>query len=402
MKIAFFVTKFPTLSETFIANQIIALQNSGHIVHIFSQQQSNDNQVHEMVKRAGLLRNTFYLNNKPSSRSGKIISLLSVLVKHATIKRIKQVLYMAFKGNRGLSVYDLIHYLDKPDYDVVHAHFGQNGVYVKYLRQYGIFSEAKFITTFHGYDMMFEPPFYQHLFESDVIVTANSEYSKKQLLKLNCPVQKINILPVGLNIEHFTRGISFPDVPFRLLFVGRLVPLKAPDFFVRICKELVTRKQIKFRALIVGDGELRQELEQQITNLGLNSVIELAGAKTQEEIKTYMANSDVFILPGITDNGRAETQGLVIQEAQAMKLPVIVSDAGGMKEGVLDVVTGFVLPQNDLYGFVDKIEQLALDNNLRETMGAAGRKFIERAYDSKILNEKLLSIYDMPTKAVYL
>jgi colanic acid/amylovoran biosynthesis glycosyltransferase len=76
-----------------------------------------------------------------------------------------------------------------------------------------------------------------------------------------------------------------------------------------------------------------------------------------------------------------------------MQLPVIISDAGGMKEGVIDGVTGFVVPENDINGFVEKIELLANDPDLRKRMGEAGRNFVVENYDINKLNEKLMQIY---------
>jgi len=106
-----------------------------------------------------------------------------------------------------------------------------------------------------------------------------------------------------------------------------------------------------------------------------------------------MKEADIFILPGTTVDGRAENQGLVIQEAQAMELPVIISDAGGMNEGIINGETGFVVKEKDIKAFADKVQLLADDRNLIKSMGKAGRIFVEQHFDSAVLNRKLLSIY---------
>ena len=107
-----------------------------------------------------------------------------------------------------------------------------------------------------------------------------------------------------------------------------------------------------------------------------------------------MEESHAFIMPGIYDNSRrAETQGLVIQEAQAMELPVLISDVGGMKFGVIDGETGFVLKEKDLNAFVKKVELLIQDENLARAMGKKGREFVIQNYDSKVLGAKLEKLY---------
>jgi len=393
LTIAFFVTTFPCLSETFISNQIISLQDNGHIVHVFSQEKTSDKKIHKVVEDADLFRNTFCLQHIPKYRLVKIVNLLYKLVRYFTIDKVIMVYNFSFKNKGRCSVYELTHFLDKPDYDAVHAHFGQNGNYVQQLRINGLFNNAKFVTTFHGYDMMFEPSFYKQLFDSDVAITVNSEFSKNQILNLNCPLHKVHVLPVGLNTNYFTREKTNSKI-FNLLFIGRLIEIKGPDIFLEICKELVDRNKIFFKAIIVGDGVLKNQLEMKIDSLRLNSVIELVGSKTQEEIKGYMQKADVFILPGITHNGRSETQGLVIQEAQSMQIPTIISDAGGMAEGILDGITGFVVKQNSIEQFVEKVELLACENVVRKRMGFVAKKFVKEKYEIDKLTNQLLAIYE--------
>src|SRR5690606_20694081 len=103
----------------------------------------------------------------------------------------------------------------------------------------------------------------------------------------------------------------------------------------------------------------------------------------------------IFLFPGIhdPDSGRCETQGLVVQEAQAMEIPVIVSDVGGIKYGMIDGVTGFVVREGDVEGFVRKIKQLVFDPGLRNKMGRAGRMFVVERYDNRVLGKKLEEIY---------
>jgi colanic acid/amylovoran biosynthesis glycosyltransferase len=109
-----------------------------------------------------------------------------------------------------------------------------------------------------------------------------------------------------------------------------------------------------------------------------------------------MSESDIFVLPGIDDNGRSENQGLVIQEAQAMELPVLVSNVGGMPEGLIDGESGFVVAEYDLEGFVQKIIWLSENADRRNSMGKAGRNFVQGKYDMVILTKKLIKIYNEP------
>ena len=107
-----------------------------------------------------------------------------------------------------------------------------------------------------------------------------------------------------------------------------------------------------------------------------------------------MDKGDVFLFPGITDaEGRCEVQGLVIQEAQSMELPVVISDVGGMQEGMLDQKTGFVVKAQDVDAFLERLEYMINHPEQKEQLGKSGRAFVEEKYDIQVLGKKMLDIY---------
>lgn len=398
MKIAFFVSEFPCISETFIASQVIALKKSGHEVHIYSRHTPGKLVQHKMINDSRLLDTTYYVGNIPSSRVRKITNVMSGVVSKWFIRNLRLILHATFINRSLLSVYNLIPFLDKPSYNVVHAHFGENGDFVAQLRALGLFTNARFITTFHGYDL--DESYktnrsYNFLFKNCGLFTVNSLYSKNRLKHLGCNEEKIEILPAGINtsIYNRTKKKRIKNSPITLVFIGRLIKLKGPHLFVEICNLLQNETTVSFNAIMIGEGPMYIEVERMVKKYRLESRLQLVGSKTQEEVVKYLNDADVFILPGITVNGLAETQGLVIQEAQAMQLPVLISDAGGMSEGIIDGETGFVIPENHLAGFVKKIELFSNDEDFRNEIGRAGRRYAEMRYDVAILNHVLLRLY---------
>ncbi len=150
----------------------------------------------------------------------------------------------------------------------------------------------------------------------------------------------------------------------------------------------------QYKATIIGDGEMSVELVNLIKNYQLSGMVTMQGAQSQESIRNAMDCADIFLMPGIELQGNVEAQGLVIQEAQAMELPVLVSEAGGMPEGIEDNVTGYVIKQNDIDGFCGKIEMLAEKAAMRKQMGEAGRQLAVEKFDTHNLNEQLISLYN--------
>jgi colanic acid/amylovoran biosynthesis glycosyltransferase len=405
MKIAFFISEFPSVSETFIVNQLLELKRQNHTVHVFSKIKNDGIPIHESINSSGLLNEVIFLDEKQESRFKSKKTLFLKCLQNPFNRKIVPLFKQVIKKTSPLSIFNFIPFLNTPEYDVIHTHFGVNGNYVAQLRKMGLFKKAKFITTFHGYDLdeqYAETGFYNDLIQQCHQFTVNSNYSKSRLLKFGVIEKDISLLPVGVNLELFKRktNVQKGNSDIRLLFIGRLIKLKGPDLFVSICQLLKEKYHLKFKAKIIGDGVLFNGLEKLIREFDLNDSVTLYGSLTQEKTIEQMEDADIFVLPGIYDEGKGEAQGLVIQEAQAMNLPVLISDVGGMPEGITNGVTGFVLPESDLEAFADKIVRLANNPDKRKEMGQAGRKLVKDKFDIEKLNEKLLNLYQSQHETV--
>ena len=180
-------------------------------------------------------------------------------------------------------------------------------------------------------------------------------------------------------------------------FCGRLVSWKGPDKAIEIIRRLIDSGYFDIVLHLIGSGEMETELKKMILDLNLEKNVILYGALSQEDVFKIMAKSDIFLLPGISDKTtkRSEAQGLVLQEAQFFGLPVITSDVGGVKYGMQSGITGFLIEhENDANTFVEKIGLLYNDKSLKETMGKAGKDYALKTFESKILGDKLIEIYN--------
>ncbi|RLI00872.1 colanic acid biosynthesis glycosyltransferase WcaL, partial [Candidatus Bathyarchaeota archaeon] len=225
MKIAFIVTGFPTLSETFILNQITGLLDMGHDVEIFAQFNPEEKKVHPDVEKYQLMNRVHYFN-MPHNKVKRILKAIFLIFTNFHKSPIKIVGSLnVFKyGKTALSLgllYTLIPFLDKK-FDIIHCHFGPNGIIGVHLKEIGI--PGKYLTSFHGYDVNSYPKImgknvYNVLFKNGDLFTANTNFTKQQVVKLGCDEEKIIILPVGLRVEKFkfsTRKIQ-PREPIKIL-----------------------------------------------------------------------------------------------------------------------------------------------------------------------------------------
>ena len=246
------------------------------------------------------------------------------------------------------------------------------------------------VVSFHGSDLHFHnAKYYNKLFSSDFRFTVNSKYMANRLSQMGAV--KAEIVPMGVNDVFFGETNKEDKTElFTILTVARLIDVKGIEYGLKAVKKVIDEGN-KLQYRIIGEGHLLDELKRLTVKLDIAEQVHFLGAKTQEEIQGYYKEAEVFLLPGITTKeGAREAQGIVILEAQAMKLPVIVTDAGGMKEGMIDNKTGFVVPEKDVPAMADKIQKLIGDKNLRRKMGDAGREFVKQNFNNKILTKKLL------------
>ena len=197
MKIAFLLSGFPTLSETFILNQITGLLDMGHDVKIFAQCKPKEKKVHSDVKKYQLMRRVHYFD-MPHNKIKRVLKAIVLIIKnfHKDPVKIVKSLNVYKYGKMALSLrllYLLIPFLDKK-FDIIHCHFGPNGIIGAYLKELGI--SSKLLTSFHGYDMsifirMNGNDVYQKLFLNGDLFLPVSNCWKDKLIELGCDEKKL-------------------------------------------------------------------------------------------------------------------------------------------------------------------------------------------------------------------
>lgn len=416
MKIAFLVYRFPTLSETFILNQITGLIDQGHSVDIYAQRAGDTELLHPQVEKYNLLEKTHYLkglaNPAPTVKEPGTISTLRLFLSALpfALKNPKPFLSIKDFWKDKFQLMCLIKCLPKlpelsTSYDIIHCHFahmGSTAILFRHLKS----PTSKVVTTFHGYDVNYIDrqkirKKYGTLFEHGDLYTSNTNFTANQAVSLGCSKEKIHILPVGLEISKYNfRETHFPeDGEIKIITVARLVEKKGIEYSIQaVAKALKNYPDIEYR--IVGDGMLRESLEDLANDLGVTSQIKFLGWKSQDEIIKLYQESHLFILSSVTAaNGDKEGQGLVLQEAQAIGLPVLSTLHNGIPDGVLDGESGFLVPEKDVNALYEKITHLIENSSIWPKMSHAGRRHVEANYDIEDLNKRLEKIYGKAIKS---
>ncbi len=166
-----------------------------------------------------------------------------------------------------------------------------------------------------------------------------------------------------------------------ILSAGRLVPWKGFKMLIKIMPELLKENQF-LRLVIVGDGPEKENLELMKNNLGLNNKVYIVGRKSQEELKTYLAAADMFVL-----NTAYEGFSHQILEAMAVGVPVITTNAGGNPEVIKQGGNGFMVKYNDELNLVEAIKAIFEHEDIRDKFIEEGKKTAKKFNVDKMTKE---------------
>lgn len=401
MKITFIVDRFPTLSETFILNQITSLLDLGHKVEIFSQYPTRDKKNHSDVFRYNLMQRIHYPIYIPIPKIKRWIKAALLIIIRANFKDILPILKSLNFFKYGKSVFNLnklyrvIPFLGKNKFDIIHCQFGLNGNYGALLKELGI--KGKLVTTFHGYDIRLGVDkggnIYRQLFKYGDCFLAISEYNYSNLINFGADPHKIIFHPVGIELDKFpfrwndngVKHLSF----VKILTVARLVEEKGLRYGIQAIDKLVKRNpEVRLEYQIIGGGPLEEELKKLVEKLGLSKVIHFLGPQQREEVIQMMQQAHLFLLPSI-----AEALPVVLMEAQVVGLPIVATSVGSVSQIVTDGQSGFLVPPRDVNALAERLEYLIEHSEKWPELGRNGRRLVEEKYDIVKLSKKLEDIY---------
>lgn len=411
MKIAYLVGEFPAVSKTFVIAPIVRLLEEGHEPEIVGKRPRRGSGVrHEVVDQYNLLGRTHYPPPIPDS----YLERAPLILRHVTsefrrepsrIVGISRYVFqrlraMLERGERPRITPLLIAApLFEIDYDAVHVHFGYNAIVAAELRRAGLIN-GPLVVTFHGADLNVYPRnhpegVYESVFDMSDVLTVGSEFGRDRLLSLGAPDKRVKVLPMGVDLNRFVRSGSrdHEEVPTRILTIARLVEVKGVRYAIKAVGRLVDQgRDIQY--WVVGEGPKRDELEALVAHLGIEGSVTFFGAVTQEEILEFYRRAHLFMLPGVrSSTGAVETQGIVLAEAQAMELPVIATNCGGIPESIRDGVSGTLVPPRNVEALVGALSDLLDEPHRWSEMGRQGRAYVRKKFNVDTQMRELLNLY---------
>ncbi len=230
-------------------------------------------------------------------------------------------------------------------------------------------------------------------------IIAISASQKKELSEKYriAEASKFEVIHNGFDLEPFQQNIEDKRITFRkkwkigeneviIGIIGRLAPIKNIAYFIEIINELKHSCALPFKALIIGDGEEREILEQQANVLSLNDKIIFTS--WINPIDTAYAGIDMLALCS-----KNEGTPTTIIEAQAAGIPVVSNDVGGVKDIVIPNESAFLIEKDDLSSFVQQLKLLLENRSLRKKMGEKGRAYVNENFSKEQMLEQTYSLY---------
>jgi len=403
-RIAMFIGVFPTPSETFIVNQIVALKKAGHQVDIFSMGRPSSSAVHSDVEKYRLVDQCVYLVTPEMGALAKLAEVArtfagsSQWVSVAGVVRLMRVA-RRIKGWSYMSIFRIVaRQLMTGPYDLVHCQFGDLGQSVEPLISAQVL-HGKLVTAIRGHDVTqvqrFDREFYRELAARGDYFMPVSESMRQRLLELGFPDEKIGIVRSGIDCKKlkFAQRAIAPNGVMKLISVGRLVEMKGTQYAVRAAAQLAAAG-VPFTYEIIGSGPLQESLQALIDELGLEHQVKLLGLLSHDQVISRIAEADIMLMPSVTaENGEQEGLPNALKEALACGLLVVATRHSGVPELIEHGVCGYLSDEKDVEAMVNNLLALQRSPEVWGKFSEHGRWRVETEYDLPVVHEQLLRCY---------
>jgi len=387
MNLAYLTTQYPAVSHSFIRREIAGLEAAGCQVSRFSVRAPVAD-LPDPRDKAEVAKTRVILKQGMGALCGAFI-LTALIHPVATVRALACALAMYRKAGKGL-IKHLAYYIEaawlarcliREGISHLHVHFGTNPTAVaRIARKLG---GPSYSFTVHGPDEFDNPiglDLRGKIADASQCV-AISSFGRSQLMRWSDYRDwgKIAVVRCGVDESFIDAAQVAPAADTHILCcVARLSGQKGLPLLLDAAAVLKTRT-IDFRLILVGDGEMRDEVERQIERDGLRHHVTITGWASSAEVRAHILSSRAMVLPSF-----AEGLPVVIMEALALERPVIASAIAGTPE-LVDAGCGILVTAGDVTALADAMQRL-LETPIADVraMGAEGRRRVLERHDASV------------------
>ncbi len=390
-RVGYVVKRYPRYSETFVVNEILAHEEAGLEIEIFSLRPPSDTHFQDLLSR--VRAPVTYLTTSNSRVSSFWETFADVA---AGCPGLPEHLDDAL-AEEAADVHAallLVQHIRKRNLHHLHAHFATSAASVARLAS--SFAGVPYTLTAHAKDIFHDDvdrdDLGRKLGDAAAVITV-SDFNVAHLREEYGPVaDRVQRIYNGMRIDE----LSFADPtrrPPRIISVGRLVEKKGFADLIAAC-DILKSRGVVFDCEIIGSGELEPALRAMIRDRELEQSVQLLGPRPQKEVMAALQDSSVFAAPCVVgDDGNRDGLPTVLLEAMALGTPCVATDVTGIPEVILHGRTGLIVPQHSPLELADALEGLLAAPDLRAKLAAQARELIEREFDIRRNTAELRHIF---------
>lgn len=403
MKVAYIMSRFPNLTETFVLYEIVALERMGVSVEVHPLLRTRQEVVHEEARR---LAGTAHY--RPFLSVPILVSNLRSLLRRP--RRYLGALVEALRGTFGSANFFVgalgifpksvaaAEAMRRSGVRHVHAHFANHPALAALIIHR--LTDIPFSFTAHGHDVHVERRMLGHKIASSSFAVAISEHNRRLMIE-ECPghPERVVLLHCGADTDRFVPVERAPRIGrvLTLITLGALIEVKGHRVLVEALR-LLRERGIEIRAYFLGEGDQRSALEAQIEAAGLTQQVHLLGATDRAGVVDRMREADVVVQPSVpTARGSREGIPVSLMEGMAAGLPVVASRLSGIPELVVDDVTGILTPPGDTEALAGALERLHREPATRTSFGERGRERVLEHFNLERNAARLLRMFEEGT-----
>jgi glycosyltransferase involved in cell wall biosynthesis len=230
------------------------------------------------------------------------------------------------------------------------------------------------------------------LLRQSKLITATTQFLAEATSKLVQKGRIIHVVPFGIDCKQFSKknfNRNCNSKTIRIGFIKHLKPKYGAEFLIKAMSGVV-KTYPNTELFLVGKGELETDLKNLTDELKLRSNIKFFGHIEYDMIPGILSDVDIFVMPSIFDS---ETFGVAAIEAQAMEIPVVASNVGGIPEAVIHNRTGILVEAKNVDTLANTIKFLIDNPRTRKKMGRAGRQYVLANFNIEQNAKKMESLY---------
>lgn len=403
--IVFVLKGYPRLSETFIAQEIAALEKRGVSIRIVSLRHPTDRERHPVHGEieAPVRYLPEYLHHEP-------LRVLRAWWRQRRCPGYLQAKSTWWRDCKRGPIRNRIRHFGQAivladelgaDCRHLHAHFLHTPASVtRYAAQ---LSGRTWSCSAHAKDIWTTPDWEkaEKLGEMEWLVTC-TEVGRAHLAALAPEEDRVELVYHGLDFDRFgaperpatRKDGSNPLDPLQILSVGRAVPKKGYDVLLRALSRLP--ETLHWRLVHIGGGIVLAALQDQARKLGIDDKIEWRGPQAQDSVRRAYAEADIFVLASrIAENGDRDGLPNVLLEAQSLALPCVSTRVSAIPELIRDGETGLLVPQEDPSALRDALEKMIVDPALRHRLALSGYERVRATFSHETGIDRIVAKFGL-------